>query len=241
MELRHYWRVLIRRRIVLRNTFLLVAFLGLLNVAYSYYGSQWKGETVIGVQVQQNLISHAVIDPQQAADANTGPVEDDLQNYAGTVQYFQLVSNELAHTYGIHMDWKTVGSSLQVFASTNGHSIHIDSPNSNQTKATDIVAAAAHQLIAYVPIYHNELKPQSPGIRTAYVERPTARHNGLSKPAIDFLLRVALGVVAGIVLAYLFEYLDDSIQDAGDVEYWMHLPTLGVIPGGRQARRARSA
>ena len=57
----------------------------------------------------------------------------------------------------------------------------------------------------------------------------------------NFLLRLALGLVAGIIVAYLFEYLDDTVQDEADVQRWVGVPTLAVIPGGRQARRARSA
>ena len=57
MELRQYWHVLVRRRIALRNTFLLVALISLLMVAYSYYNSRYLGETQIGVQASPTRFS----------------------------------------------------------------------------------------------------------------------------------------------------------------------------------------
>jgi capsular exopolysaccharide synthesis family protein len=41
---------------------------------------------------------------------------------------------------------------------------------------------------------------------------------------------LALGLVAGILLALLFEYLDDTIKTSEDVERHMRAPVLGVIP-----------
>lgn len=244
MELRQYWHVLVRRRIALRNTFLIVAVISLLMVAYSYYNSRYLGETQIGVQAQPNPVLNskgAVIDAQQAANTNTGAIEDALANYAGSEKYFRLVSQELKDKYGVNLDYRTIGSGLKVFEASTGHSIYVEWPSSTQARATDIVAAAGDQVIKYIPIYHDTLQPNSPPIKSSYVDPPTTKRVGLSKPVADFLLRLALGLVAGIVVAYLFEYLDDTVQDEADVQRWLGAPTLAVIPGGRQARRARSA
>jgi capsular polysaccharide biosynthesis protein len=73
------------------------------------------------------------------------------------------------------------------------------------------------------------------------IDPPTAQRISLTKPLADVVLRMVLGLVAGIIVAFLFEYLDDTVQDEADVQRWMGLPTLAVIPGGRQAGRARSA
>lgn len=244
MELRQYWRVLVRRRAVLLYTFLLVAVLGLINVAYSYYTSRYLGNAQIGIQVQPDYrIKSPVTDPQIAAGQLSDQVISEMDGYAGSIKYFKLVQAELKRTYHINIgDWRTLATSLQIFRSSSGqHTIYVQSPGTDPTKATHMVAAAADQLMAWAPYYRAVLNPQMPRIDTKYIDPPGYKRQGLTKPLEAFLLRAALGIVAGIVLAYLFEYLDDSVQDAGDVEHWMHLPTLAVIPGGRQARRARSA
>ena len=244
MELRQYWRVLVRRRTVLLYTFLLVAVLGLINVAYSYYNSRYLGNAQIGVQVQPDLrLKTSLTDPQISAGQLSDQVISEMTGYAGSITYFKQVQAELKRTYHINIgDWRALATSLQIFRSSSGqHTIYIQSPGTDPTKATHMVAAAAHQLMVWAPYYRTALNPLMPPIDTKYIDPPSYKRQGLTKPLEDFLLRAALGIVAGIVLAYLFEYLDDSVQDAGDVEHWMHLPTLAVIPGGRQTRRARSA
>ncbi len=240
MELKYYWRVLARRRNIIRNTFLIVAVIGLLSVAYSYYGDQYQGTTTIGVQVQPNKINNPSIDTQAAAYGNTDQVIDDLDNYAGTITYFKAVSARLKSAYHINKDYKAISQGLKVFKSSQGHSIYIEWPGTNSTQVTNIVAAAEEALRSYVLVYHSTLNPGM-SIKTAVTENPTYKRTSLSSMAIQFLLRAALGLVAGIILAYLFEYLDDSIQDESDVRHWMNLPTLAVIPGGQPARRTRSA
>lgn len=244
MELRQYWHVLVRRRTVILYTFLVVAVLALITVGYSYYGSRYLGQTQIGIQMQQNpLLSGkgTVIDPQQTAYQNTGPVEDALTNYAGSVHYFTLVSQELRNKYHINMDERAIGQGLKVFEANSGHSIFIQWPSSSETKATQIVAAAGDQLIDYIPVYHDTLLPNSPRIDHSYVDPPTTKRVGLTSPLAQFLIRAALGIVAGIILAFLFEYLDDTVQDESDVRHWLGVPALAVIPGGRQSTRTRSA
>ena len=247
MELRYYWRVLVRRRNIIRNTFLIVAVIGLLSVAYGYYTAQYVGETKIAVAVQKNPDSRAsVVDPAGAAFQNTDQVINQLVQHAGTTDYFKAVSAELRQKYGINMDYKAVAQTLSsspggVFRSGDAHDVIIQASGSSNGKVTNIVTAAGDQLRAYVLVYHNQLNPSLPAINVTLDEQPIGKHVSLSKPLIDFLLRAALGLVAGIILAYLFEYLDDTVQDENDVRHWMNLPTLAVIPGGQSARRARSA
>ena len=43
-------------------------------------------------------------------------------------------------------------------------------------------------------------------------------------------LRVLLGIIAGVALAFLLEYLDDTVRSAREVADSMGLPVLGEIP-----------
>jgi polysaccharide biosynthesis transport protein len=57
---------------------------------------------------------------------------------------------------------------------------------------------------------------------------PTSRHSpSYSKNAMISLVG---GVVLGIGLAFLFSYLDRSLRTAEQVQQYLHLPTLAVIP-----------
>lgn len=239
MELKYYWRVLVRRRMVIRNTFLIVAILGLLTVAYSYSGAQYKGEAKINVQVQpyRSKIQTPNFDPSQTAQQNSDAAVQELTSYASNnVQYFKDVSNEV---YGTPNKWKSLQQSTKGgYQVPNSHEIYFEYDANSMAMAQKVVSAEMQQLRDYVPVFQQA--SGMPTITANVIDPPFAQRVGLSTLVIQFLLRAALGLVAGIILAYLFEYLDDSLQDENDVQHWMNVPTLAVIPGGRVARR-RSA
>jgi len=60
---------------------------------------------------------------------------------------------------------------------------------------------------------------------TISVVNPPARQQ------LDLPLRVLLALTAGIALAFLLDYLDDSVRDRDELEQ-MGLPVLGEIPRG---------
>ena len=47
---------------------------------------------------------------------------------------------------------------------------------------------------------------------------------------LNVLLSIFIGLGSGVGLAYFIEYLDTSIKTADDVERWLDLPVLGLIP-----------
>jgi capsular polysaccharide biosynthesis protein len=230
--------VLVRRHAVVRNTFLLVALLALLSVGYSYYNGRYLGKAKIGVQVQPNTQIHSpVIDPQQAANTNTDSVVGDLTTYATGRMYFESIAQELRQRYHFTVDWRSLQQGTKVDNVTGSHIIRIQLSGSNAAKVGDIITAAVDRLRAWVQVYHKTLLPNTPAIDTVAADPPKAQLVALSTPLADFLLRAALGLVAGLILAYLVEYLDDTVQDEADVQYWLGLPTLAVIPGRRSRLR----
>jgi capsular exopolysaccharide synthesis family protein len=50
------------------------------------------------------------------------------------------------------------------------------------------------------------------------------------KLILNVLLSIFIGLFSGIGLAYFIEYLDTSIKTADDIERWVGLPVLGLIP-----------
>ncbi len=47
---------------------------------------------------------------------------------------------------------------------------------------------------------------------------------------LNIILSIILGLLAGVGLAYFIEYLDTSVKTVDDVENYMGLPVLGIIP-----------
>jgi len=245
VELRHYWRVLTRRRNVIRNTFLIVALLSLVLVAYSYYNAQYVGHAKIQVQVRPDYsrAQNPNYDAVTTAQQNTTTAVQELTSYAATVQYFKDINAEMG---GKPNDWKGIQQGMKVYQLPDSHDVYIEYDGANQNKVNATIKAATHQFILYIPTFQRV--SAMPTISNDVTDPPTAQHVGLTTPLQAFLLRLVIGLVAGIILAYLFEYLDDTVQDGDDVARWMGLPTLAVVPGsgalrtvGGQARLIRGA
>ena len=47
---------------------------------------------------------------------------------------------------------------------------------------------------------------------------------------LNFILAAFVGLVGGVGLAFCFEYLDNTLKTPEEVESYLHLPNLGVVP-----------
>lgn len=50
------------------------------------------------------------------------------------------------------------------------------------------------------------------------------------RPMLNFAIATVLGLMLGVFIAFLLEYLDQTIKTEGDVEKQLGLPVIGVIP-----------
>ena len=57
----------------------------------------------------------------------------------------------------------------------------------------------------------------------------------------NIMIAFVLALVAGIGLAFLLDYLDDTVKSLDDIDRYIHLPALALIPSVRSERRLRGA
>jgi succinoglycan biosynthesis transport protein ExoP len=50
------------------------------------------------------------------------------------------------------------------------------------------------------------------------------------KTVLNLLLGILMGAMGGVALAFFVEYLDKTVSRPEDVERYVHLPTLGIVP-----------
>lgn len=72
---------------------------------------------------------------------------------------------------------------------------------------------------------------------TSYAEKPSAPIGPNRNRNI--LIAFLMSLMAGIGLAFLFDYLDDSIKTSDDVGRYLGLPTLALIPHHNSVRKAK--
>jgi capsular exopolysaccharide synthesis family protein len=87
----------------------------------------------------------------------------------------------------------------------------------------------------------NELKVTN-GDRTAgnvsTVEEARVPREPIGPPRVrNIIVALLLSLGVGIGLAFLLDYLDDTLKSVEDVDRHIHLPTLAIIPAPRETRR----
>lgn len=55
----------------------------------------------------------------------------------------------------------------------------------------------------------------------------------------NIILALILSLGAGVGLAFLLDYLDDTLKSVDDVDRYLHLPSLALIPASREPARGR--
>ena len=117
--------------------------------------------------------------------------------------------------------------------------IQIDVDDVDPARAESIAAALAtvvkerqDALMASVP--------QQERINLGVVDRPTSPRLFWPQTRVLVLAAGLVGVLFGIVLAFVLDYMDDSIRSAEDIERYLGMPTLGLVPtfsssGGRRS------
>lgn len=87
--------------------------------------------------------------------------------------------------------------------------------------------------------YYNQLTAKEPSI--SVIEKPAITATPGTRSLTDVVLRGLVGLFAGLALAFLIDYLDDTVRNAADVESLLGVPTLGEIPGERKLPFGRRA
>jgi polysaccharide biosynthesis transport protein len=87
----------------------------------------------------------------------------------------------------------------------------------------------------------NELQVTN-GDRTAgnvsTVEEARVPREPIGPPRVrNIIVALLLSLGVGVGLAFLLDYLDDTLKSVEDVDRHLHLPTLAIIPAPREARR----
>lgn len=72
--------------------------------------------------------------------------------------------------------------------------------------------------------------PRTPVEVVEPAEPPPLNRPVSPKMTLNMLLSLAIGLAAGVGLAYFIEYLDTSVKTVDDVERHLGLPVVGVIP-----------
>lgn len=146
-----------------------------------------------------------------------------LKTYASIVKTNDLVSSALEEK-GINLSSESVISKLEVITTTNTQIMEVKYTSTNKEEARDVVEAITEEFIkkseslitnANVQVVESVRLPK-------YPVTPNKK--------LNISIGIFSGFVLGIAIALILEYIDTTIKTKEDVEEFIGLTVIGVIP-----------
>ncbi len=226
MELRAYWRIIIRRWWLPVGLAVLV---GLLTLAtqrpWQPRPAAYQATMRFNVGLQPERIPGVYTYDRYYTMLTSEYLVDDLSEIVRSAAFTSEVSRQLA-SQGIKVPPAAIGAGTQPGKLHRILTVSVTWGDEAQLRAiADAVAATLGQRSAD---FFGQFSAQEADIRL--IDPPTV--SAVARPAreqLDIPLRVLLALAAGIGLAFLLDYLDDSVRGAEELE-GMGLAVLAEVP-----------
>jgi len=224
MELREYGNIL-RRRWWIIVGLTLVALVGSI-VFQSHPASMYQATMrfTIGVPLESDS-ERVTMDPLYSAYLASEYIADDFTEILKSESFAQDVSERLVEQ-GIVVPPGAIQGFTVAEKQHRILTMRITWPDEGQLRA--IAEAAKGALEEENAKYFTQLG--SEGAEVFVIDSPTVVSLGVSlKDRLELPIRVLLGLVAGVGLAFLVDYVDDTVRDPGELEA-LGMSVLGQIP-----------
>jgi len=157
---------------------------------------------------------------------NEYTVDDFTEVVRGNV-FAADVARAVAETTGRQLSASDVQGALSV--ERRNRALTIRASSSDPQVAVAIARAAAETLSARGTAYFGFDDPSRRAV-ISVIEQPLAAASDLRRQQLWWLLQLMVALIGGVLVAFLVDYLADTLDTAEAVQDALGLPVLGVIP-----------
>lgn len=221
MELRRYWQIIVRYWWLVA----LLTVIGLL-AAYQYYSSNRPTYTnQITVNITRDPTPGETYSGYYANISSEYAADDFTQVVKGNV--FLTDVSQLLKTRQLNLSPEELQGLIDI--ERKHREIYITAHNNDKGTSLAINRAIADTLSANAGKYMAYGDGAQP-IHANVINVPTDAPLSGGRTLILAAIRPIVGLIAGLVLAFLLAYLDNSIRSAAQVKEVLGLPVLASIP-----------
>jgi capsular polysaccharide biosynthesis protein len=229
MELRSYWRIVRRRWWLPVGLALAVLILALaMQKPWQPRPPAYSATMRFNVGIQPERIPGVYTFDRYYTMLTSEYLVDDLGEIVRSQAFAQEVSRRLADQ-GIVVPAGAIGGSTQ--PGKLHRILTVNASWRNEAELRAIANAIAATLTESSAMFFGQFSADEADIRL--IDPPVVSVVGRpAREQLDLPLRILLALAAGIGLAFLLHYLDDSVRERGDVEA-LGIVVMGEIPRGR--------
>jgi capsular polysaccharide biosynthesis protein len=237
VELREYWSI-IRRRWWVVAVVTLVAF-----VASAAVGL--RGAAAYRTDMRIAVSSVPVSDPSQQlqydpiyySNLDSEYLADDMSEFMHSDAFAGEVKRELATARNMNVDINTIVTATRTKKTHRFIDVTVNSATPDEGKEIADSISRIMNDPGRLGIYLRALTAYN--TQMSVITPPeTRRGNTLPGLISEVGLRTLIGLLIGIALAFLLDYIDQSIRSREEAEDVLRLPVLGEIPRSRRGAAA---
>ena len=206
--------------------------------------------TIISMVIS-GIISFCALKPVYEADTTLIVNAEQSKATNNMITGDQLnVTQKLTLTYGEIIKSKSVLNSVASKLDLNKtYDEMVKMVNVAPVKDTQIIAITVN---SYNPELARDIANTVPTVFTKEAKRITNANSvevidkarTPEKPVkpnkiINIVIAAVLGVMIGLFITFILEYMDKKIKTPQDIEKYLNLPTLGVVPNEKMEKRGR--
>jgi len=232
LELRRYWQILLRYWWIVLGLPLVVAMGAFLLREPPASAHQASMRLAVGVAPEERTGEYYMYD-QLYTWQTAEYLADDFSEIVRSQMFADDVNALLGEGEAQAAAGTIAGFTPSSAATRKQHRIlTVTVTSSSPEGALEIAQAAATNLMENGERYFAQL--QTDRARIYLIDPPSLLPAGTSlRDTLDFPLRVLLGLAAGVGLAFLLDYLDDSVRGRDDLER-MGIRVIGEVPSRRR-------
>jgi len=229
VELREYWAIVRRRwwvvALVTAVAFAASTIVGLRGAA------AYRTDMRIAVSTLPSTApaSQLYFDPTYYSNLNSEYLADDMSEFMHSEAFATEVKRELATGRDLDVDVNTIINSTRTKKTHRFIDVTVMSATPGDGKE---IADSITRILNDQPRLAQYLAALNAyGTSMKVISLPeTHRANSPTGLISEIALRTLIGLLIGIALAFLLDYLDTSVRSRDEVEDLLRLPVLGTIP-----------
>jgi capsular polysaccharide biosynthesis protein len=208
---------------VLRKRWPLIAAVVVVAVVASYLFTRLQTEVY-------RAHAHLIVSPSRIGDFGQNmAIESQLRGYARQLNTDRM-AEEVNDKLQLDLPIARMRANMRATAVMDDLTLQLEVDDIDQRRARDIAAQWAKQ---FVEFHQNKTASVAPSDRIEVALLDDPQPAVLNWPKRNQILAAAaiLGLILGTVLAFVLEYVDDTLKSPQDVDrYLTEMPVLGAIP-----------
>ena len=224
IDLREYFYI-IKKRVWIIALITVLAMITSGIISFFVLSPVYEANTTLIVNTEQNKATNNMITGDQLN------VTQKLTLTYGEIIKSRAVLDSVIEKLDLNMDYSELEKIITISPVKDTQIISVTVQNTNPKLAKDIANTIPK-------VFTKEVKRITKANSVEVIDKAITPENPV-KPnkTVNMAISIVLGIMVGIFIVFVLEYMDNKIKTPQDIEKYIDLPILGVIPNENMSKK----